>query len=277
MIKSFSLKYCVWLVVAALFMGLAGCKAKKEAIQPRVISTKETRKAFRTLSMKKTEFTIETSSNKSSLNGTMRIARDSMIFCTIMPFPGMEFARLKVDEHGVTIIDRIGKRYLDQSFADLKSKYGLSLDYNAFEAILTNRLFIYGSSMYPNMSDFKSSAVTDTMFKSVDIAGLTMLQRSDNSVSQEFYLDSQKKVLSGKILTTAEGYFLEWNYSQFSQIGQVWFPSVIDLTFSTKNGKKTKFRIKHDGIELDSNKNFEFKVPESYQKVEMEEIIQLLG
>ena len=94
MIRNFSLKYCVWLIVAVMFMSIAGCKTKKETVQPRVISTKETRKAFRTLGMKKTEFTIETSSNKSSLNGTMRIARDSMIFCTIMPFPGMEFARL---------------------------------------------------------------------------------------------------------------------------------------------------------------------------------------
>lgn len=276
MIKNLKFKYCVWLIIAAFSFGFTGCKTKKESSQ-RVISTKETRKAFRTLSMKKTNFTIETSSNKSSLNGTMRIARDSMIFCTIMPFPGMEFARIKVDEEGITIIDRIGKRYLSQSFADLRTKYGLSLDYNAFEAILTNRLFIYGSSMYPNLSDFKSTAVTDSMFKSVDIAGLTMLQRSDNNISQEFYLDSQKKILSGKILTNAEGYFLEWKYSQFSQIGQVWFPNVIDLNFSTKNGTLTKFRIEHNGIELDSNKNFDFKVPESYQKVEMEEIIQLLG
>lgn len=276
MIKNLKFKYCVWLIIAAFSFGFTGCKTKKESSQ-RVISTKETRKAFRTLSMKKTNFTIETSSNKSSLNGTMRIARDSMIFCTIMPFPGMEFARIKVDEKGITIIDRIGKRYLSQSFADLRTKYGLSLDYNAFEAILTNRLFIYGSSMYPNLSDFKSTAVTDSMFKSVDIAGLTMLQRSDNNISQEFYLDSQKKILSGKILTNAEGYFLEWKYSQFSQIGQVWFPNVIDLNFSTKNGTLTKFRIEHNGIELDSNKNFDFKVPESYQKVEMEEIIQLLG
>lgn len=276
MIKNLKFKYCVWLIIAAFSFGFTGCKTKKESSQ-RVVSTKETRKAFRTLSMKKTNFTIETSSNKSSLNGTMRIARDSMIFCTIMPFPGMEFARIKVDEEGITIIDRIGKRYLSQSFADLRTKYGLSLDYNAFEAILTNRLFIYGSSMYPNLSDFKSTAVTDSMFKSVDIAGLTMLQRSDNNISQEFYLDSQKKILSGKILTNAEGYFLEWKYSQFSQIGQVWFPNVIDLNFSTKNGTLTKFRIEHNGIELDSNKNFDFKVPESYQKVEMEEIIQLLG
>ena len=259
---------CV-MVVAALL--LPGCGTKKQTPakggEKKVERTKDDVSGFRTLSMDKTTFTIlNASGHQTSLNGSIRIARDSIIICSIMPFPGvkMEFARLAINKQGITVMDRINKKYFSMTFAEAQKVYGMAMNYNTFESIFTNRVFIYKFAYVPLISDFEVS----------NVGGQTMLTYVDKRISQEFYFDAAR-VLQGGMIASGQQYSMRWNYSDFAVYNNVNFPKRMTLKIAGPDFHR-QATIQYKEVELDRDRNFEFNVPSSYQKVTLDELLSPL-
>lgn len=256
-------------VCAALLMG--SCSSKKT-----VANTAETAKqerkvddvsTFRTLSMDKATFTLVNAyGNQTSLNGSIRIARDSIIICSITPFVGvnMEFARIGINKEGITILDRINKRYFLLSFAEAQNRLGMAMNYNAFESIFTDRVFIYDRPYIPVVSDFKITTFGDQL----------LLAYADKAVSQEFYFDATKNLVSGMI-SSGNRYSMRWNYSDFAVYNNVNFPKRFSLKIAGPDFHR-QIDVQYKDVELDRDRSFEFKVPSSYKQVSLDELLKEL-
>ncbi|MBR6041631.1 MAG: DUF4292 domain-containing protein [Paludibacteraceae bacterium] len=263
------IKRVIPFVCAALLVG--SCSSKK-SVTAAVDDAKQERKiddvsTFRTLSMDKATFTLVNAyGNQTSLNGSIRIARDSIIICSITPFAGvnMEFARIGINKEGVTILDRINKRYFVLSFAEAQSRLGMAMNYNAFESIFTDRVFIYDKPYIPMVSDFKVTPLGERV----------LLAYADNNVSQEFYFDAAKNMVSGMI-SSGNRYSMRWNYSDFAVYNNVNFPKRFALKIAGPDFHR-QINVQYKEVELDRDRSFEFKVPSSYKQVSLEDLLKEL-
>lgn len=266
------LRNCAMLTCAALVFPFlfSSCSSKKAVTQNKEVKQerkKDDVSGFRTLSMDKATFTLVNAyGSQTSLNGSIRIARDSIIICSITPFLGvnMEFARIGIDKSGITILDRINKRYFQLTFADAQSQLGMEMNYNAFESIFTDRVFIYNSPYIPMVTDFKVSSLGDQ----------TLLTYSDAKVSQEFYFDALKNMVSGMI-SSGSRYSMRWNYSEFAVYNNVNFPKKFTLKIAGPDFHR-QIDVQYKNVELDRDRNFEFKIPSSYKLVTLDELIKEL-
>lgn len=261
-------KFLLLLAVSALTF--SGCKTQQgvQSTQPESSSvgrTKNSDGTFRTLSMDKTTFTLyNADGNRTSLNGSIRICRDSLIICSIRPFMGinMEFARIGINQQGIIVIDRINKQYFRISFADAQQKFGMEMNYNSFESIFTDRVFVYNSPYIPLTTDFKIANVADQQ----------MLSRSDSKVNQEFYMDAAKTLIGGMIAAGAN-YSMRWSYSEFQPVNNVNFPFRLTLKIAGPDFHR-QVLVQYKQVELDRDTSFDFKIPSSYTEVSLDTILK---
>lgn len=265
-IKRIATITCTALLLPFLF---GSCSTKKAAEKGEV-SEKQERKmddvsGFRTLSMDKATFTLVNAyGNQTSLNGSIRIARDSVIICSVTPFLGvnMEFARIAINKEGITILDRINKRYFQLTFEEAQTKMGMAMNYNAFESVFTNRVFIYNNPYIPLASDFKATDLGDQL----------MLSYVDNSVSQEFYFNAMKNLVGGMI-ATGNRYSMRWNYSEFAVYNNVNFPKRFSLKIAGPDFHR-QIDVQYKDVELDRDRSFAFSIPASYKKVPLDDLLK---
>lgn len=264
-IKNVAAVACAVMLLPALMGGCSTQKAAGEAKQAKQERKVDDVSGFRTLSMDKATFTLVNGyGNQTSLNGSIRIARDSMIICSVTPFAGvnMEFARIGITKEGITILDRINKRYFTLSFADAQQQLGMAMNYNAFESIFTNRVFIYNKPFVPLASDFKIA----------DLGDQTLFAYADNSVSQEFYFSAVKN-LEGGMIAAGKQYSMRWNYADFAVYNNVNFPKRFTLKVAGPSFHR-QIGIQYKDVELDRDRSFSFKIPESYKKVSLNELLK---
>ena len=247
-----------------LALCMSACKSKKEltTTEKSEFSTLE----YNTFSSSKATFTIVQNQNSFNVNGSIRIRKDSLIMISIQPFLGMEVARATITQDNFTILDRIHKKYFTASFANLNKDMGIEINYNTFQSILTNGLFLYDQSDAPRLSDFKEAKIMD----------LTMLQYSKNKILQEFTVDSEYRVQSASLFADGEPYSLRWSYSKFNALENgYFFPHQIN--FSMNDGtKNNQLDIEYKKIEINKDLNFDFTVPSSYKAVTLNELMDML-
>ncbi|MCQ2188879.1 MAG: DUF4292 domain-containing protein [Paludibacteraceae bacterium] len=248
------------LLAAMMFLAISSCKTKQvENTEEQRVSTKS--EVFRTLSIDKMSFSLTLAGTEMNSSGSIRIARDSVIICSVMPLPGMEFFRIAINKTGVVMINRVDKKFVSVSYEEMRKK-GMELNYSAFEAIFTNRLFLYGEDYFPKASDF---GVTE-------MNGRMKLMRTKGNVLQEFEYNSSKELASGSI-SIGSDYFTEWRYQDYFNVKNVRYPRTTFLSIK-KGSQRRDITMTVEDISLDKDRNFEVKIPSTYQKISMEDFLK---
>lgn len=262
-----NIKYVVIALGAIMLSLLTSCSAKKSVNKTDAVAVENQRVApdsdvFRTLTIEKASFKLLLAETVMNSGGTIKIARDSVIICSIMPMPGMEFFRFVINKKGVLLINRVDKKYVEVTYDEMRSK-GMALNYKAFEAMFTNRLFLYGKDCFPIASDFSVAEVNN---------GAIQLVRTDGDVLQEFVYNADKQLVSGN-LSVGSTYASHWKYEDFFQVGAVSFPHDINLTIQSGVYSRT-IGIHVDKVSLDKDRNFEVKIPATYKQITMKEFVE---
>jgi hypothetical protein len=221
---------------------------------------------YTTFNVPKATFTFVQKQNSINVNGTVRIRKDSIIVLSIQPLLGVEVGRASITRHSVTVVDRINRRYFKADFDSLRKETGININYYAFQAIFTNALFIYD-----NPGQVQSSA-----FEEVKVGELSLLQTDKEGLIQEFNINNEKRVMSGRMFMNSEPFSIGWNYQNFNSLESgYFFPHLVKITVS--DGKEQhRMDVSYNKIELDKKLNFNFPVPSSYTQVTLEELLKML-
>ncbi len=249
------------LLALAVCLSISSCKTKKTegTSEDARVSTKSD--VFRTLSIDKMSFSLTLAGTELNSSGSIRIARDSVIICSIMPLPGMEFFRIAINKQGVIMINRVDKKFVSVSYDEMHKK-GMELNYQTFEAMLTNRLFLYGEEYFPKASDFGAT----------EMNGRIKLTRNKGNVLQEFEYNSSKELASGS-LSIGSDYFTEWRYSDYFNVKNIRFPRTTFLSIK-KGSIRRDITMTVENIELDKDRNFDVKIPTSYTRISMDDFLK---
>ena len=203
------------------------------------------------------------------VSGTLRIKKGEVIQMSIAPFLGIEVARAEISPDGVLVIDRMNKRYVEVSFAEVKALAHADLDFHTLQALFLNELFLPGKGDLA-LRDASSFRVGQEQ------EGILLSVKRAKRFSYQFLTEAPEALLKESLIgLNGTPYVLRWKYADFRQLGQKQFPSDMQLAF--EGGKKpVKAAFALSRLSTDSDWETHTEVSKKYEKVELEDILKLL-
>lgn len=203
------------------------------------------------------------------VNGTLRIKKGEVVQMSIAPFLGIEVARAEISPDGVLVIDRVNKRYVQVSFAEVKALANADLDFHTLQALFLNELFLPGKG---NLTSRDASA-----FRVEPVAdGVELEVKRSKRFSYRFLTDAPDALLKeSNIGLKGTSYLLKWAYGDFRSLEQRKFPA--DMKVSFEGGKKP-VKVSFALSRLSTNADWESRteVSPKYERVELADILKLL-
>ena len=263
-----------------LLVGLNGCKATKRILQAEsALEDKSQSDLFKDVLYKGLEFstlssklnlTITTGTKTISSKGSLRIVNNEAILVSVQPLFGIEMFRLYVEPDHLIVLDRMNKRYVKESFNDLTKDNPVGFNFYTLQSLFTNSFFIPDQSTV-SLQDYKK-------FKYLETAESYQLEGRDNksNIDYSFFVNGNDQITLTKLFLPKRAYSLEWNYSEFSLLKNIFFPYEMKITASTQK-RKLDTSITMSDINLNEVMSLETSIPSSYTKVELSEVLKMFS
>ena len=206
---------------------------------------------------------------ETKVSGTLRIKKGEVVQLSIAPLLGIEVARAEISPDGILVIDRMNKRYVEVSFAEVKALAKADLDFHTLQALFLNELFLPGKGDLTarDASSFKVEPEAEGVWLNVKRAkrfGYHFLTEAPEALLKESYIG-----LNGT------PYGLRWKYDDFRALERKQFP--VDMKLAFEGGKKpVKAAFALSRLSTNGDWEARTEVSKKYEKVELEEILKLL-
>ena len=206
---------------------------------------------------------------ETKVSGTLRIKKGEVVQLSIAPLLGIEVARAEISPDGILVIDRMNKRYVEVSFAEVKALIKADLDFHTLQALFLNKLFLPGKGDLTarDASSFKVEPEAEGVWLNVKRAkrfGYHFLTEAPEALLKESYIG-----LNGT------PYGLRWKYDDFRALEKKQFP--VDMKLAFEGGKKpVKAAMALSRLSTNGDWEAHTEVSKKYEKVELEEILKIL-
>ena len=206
---------------------------------------------------------------ETKVSGTLRIKKGEVVQLSIAPLLGIEVARAEISPDGILVIDRMNKRYVEVSFAEVKALIKADLDFHTLQALFLNKLFLPGKGDLTarDASSFKVELEAEGVWLNVKRAkrfGYHFLTEAPEALLKESYIG-----LNGT------SYGLRWKYDDFRALERKQFP--VDMKLAFEGGKKlVKAALALSRLSTNGDWEARTEVSKKYEKVELEEILKIL-
>ena len=203
------------------------------------------------------------------VNGTLRIKKGEVIQVSIAPLLGIEVARAEISPDGVLVIDRMNKRYVEVSFAEVKALANADLDFHTLQALFLNEVFL------PGKGDLSLRDVSSFQME-VEPGGVVLDVKKAKRFSYQFLTQSPGALLKeSRIGLVNTPYKLSWKYDDFRPLDAMSFPA--DMQVSFEGGKKpVKAALALSRLSTNADWETRTEVSKRYEKVKLEEILKIL-
>ncbi len=256
-------KQSLFIIFAIVFLtvGFWGCSSHKNVVVEKTTIEKD----FLNLSMK-TQFSISMGEQQLlSVNGQIRIRKDSLIVLSVQPFAGVEVARMSFSNDEMLVVDRMNKRYYQTTYEQLRKDANVEVNYHTLQAALCNELFVYENEKAADQKDFNVQNMGDVQ----------ILRHSNKNILQEFTIDKDKRLQSA-LLQNADGSIRLNNYNFVGDVNGRAFPMKMEFIVQKDVHHTLRFVMTHKRIDVDQTMNFSNKVPSGYQQLSFSELQNLL-
>lgn len=203
------------------------------------------------------------------VNGMLRIKRNKVIQMSITPLLGIEVARIEISPDGVLVIDRMNKRYVKASFAEVMALASADLNFHTLQSLFMNELFLPGKNGV-TIRDFSAYHID------VDVANVMLGVKKQKRFSYRFHTQAPEALLKEThIGLIGTPYGLKWKYDDFRPLEHKRFPMEMYVSFI--GGKKTlEASFKLSRLSTESNWDAHTELSRKYKQVELEDILKLL-
>ena len=203
------------------------------------------------------------------VNGMLRIKRNKVIQMSITPLLGIEVARIEISPDGVLVIDRMNKRYVKASFAEVMALASADLNFHTLQSLFMNELFLPGKNSV-TIRDFSAYRID------VDVANVMLGVKKQKRFSYRFYTQAPEALLKEThIGLIGTPYGLKWKYDDFRLLEHKRFPMEMYVSFI--GGKKPlEASFKLSRLSTESNWDAHTELSRKYKQVELEDILKLL-
>jgi len=276
-----------WVFILAVFF--SGCKQTEKITAPKKIKrysvgkvikmTNENSLKYETLSVKKVVASLTNEGNTTSVRGSYKIRRDSIIqlYAQKMAIP---VGKMEVNVDSFRMV-----YFLDQELFVGKNNYlskllGMEVDFGVLQALLSNKMFSFRQD--PRDKDFKefSCDIEDDMYKISSIRDRKIRKlnknedrlerfrnRSDEGhvIKQDIYIDPDYFVVRRMVFEDLENNKgLKLEFSNYEKVMDQWFPGSIKMKVT--GDKELELSIELSKISLNDETNFGFSVSPKYKR-----------
>jgi len=276
-----------WVFILAVF--LAGCKQTEKIAAPKKIKrysvgkvikmTNENSLKYETLSVKKVAVSLTIDGNTTSVRGSYKIRRDSIIqlYAQKMAIP---VGKMEVNVDSFRMV-----YFLDQELFVGKNSYlsklmGMDVDFGVLQALLSNKMFSFRQD--PRDKDFKefSCDIEDEMYKISSIRDRKIRKFSKNEdkleryrnrmdeghvIKQDIYIDPDSFVVRRMVFNDLENNKgLKLEFSNYEKVMDQWFPGLIKMQVTGE--KQLELSVELSKISLNDETNFGFSVSPKYKR-----------
>ena len=278
--KIFKLSKYLIVLLLVLFVGIYSCKPKERIVQAASeLEDKTNSNLFEDIlenevrySTFSSKLNMSFSTGRKVLNSraTLRIVRNEAIQLSIQPIFGIEMFRLYIQPDCIIILDRMNKRYVQETYDDLKKEYPIGFNFYTLQSLFTNALFIPEQSNVL-IDDYRK-------FRYVQSSNNYRLSGRDriSDIDYSFFVNGNDQITLTQMYMPAKKYSLEWSYDEFSLVEKLFFP--LEMKVSASSEKiNLNTSISLSSINFDESLTLDSSIPSSYTKVELKEVIKLLA
>lgn len=273
------IKYSLSLLLL-LVIGVYSCKPKERIIQAdSELEDKSNSELFSDVLHKRLNYssfssrlnlTVSKGTKTISSKGNLRIVKDEAIQLSVQPLFGIEMFRLYVEPDYLLVLDRMNKRYVKESFDDIKGTSPIGFDFYSLQSLFSNSLFIPEQSNV-SASDYRRFKFSETQ----ENYHLTSRDKK-SQVDYSFSINGNDQITLTELVLPKKNYSLHWNYNQFALLKDLFFPHEMKITASTQK-RKLETSIRLSDINLNTEMSLDTSVPESYTKVELSEVLKMFS
>lgn len=268
-------------ILLAVFMLTACHTTKKAVVKPTVIDTpiimmastteiiktlQQNQPKFKTANASKLAISAVLKGRNFDVSGICQIMNDSVIYLSIIPMFGYELFRLECTPNNFTLIDKFNKRYAQETYNYFKTNFGIDVNFNTIQSIISNQLLLAGKNNY-QPQDFE--------WKENQPQTLTLLSHTQK-ITQETVINSTTlNRISTYILTSKEyNSVVTIDYSNFQTTGHILFPHQIKTNVEQNGIKKAMLDFGIQKIEFDKEITLKATNLSKYKRVDLNSIFQ---
>lgn len=268
------------LLLLILFIGVYSCKSTQPIFQAdSALEDKSSSELFKDVLYKELKYstfssklnmTISTGKKTLSSKGNLKIVNNQAIQVSIQPLFGIEMFRMHVEPDFIVILDRMNKRYVKETFDDIKGQSPIGFNFYTLQSLFTNGLFIPEQSVV-SVKDYKN-------FKYTHSSENYLLSARDkkSQIDYRFSVNGNDQITLTELNMPAKNYSLQWSYDQFSLLKDLFFPIEMKVVASTEKSKLDT-SISLTSIDLNDPLLLVNSIPESYTRVELKELLKLFA
>ena len=247
----------------AVILSVAGCKAKKEVVLPKVVTVsaeksdyikrdklvaiKNNLAVFSTLSIKaKADLSIGNISNDVNMN--IRIRNNEAIWVSVTAIAGLEVARALITPDSVKILNRMENVYVKKPFSYIYEFTNEQINFATLQSILI------GNTISEFITDSSELNILGNQVNLKSVIGLLMYS---------VHINEQNKVIQTNLNDKDTGQVLTVNYSNFIAVSQQQVPHSVTMISQAKN-KNIRLDLKFAKVEMGEAIDLPFRVPDRF-------------
>jgi hypothetical protein len=209
-----------------------------------------------------------------SVRGQLKMIRNDCIQISLQPFLGVEAFRVELTGDSVKILDRLNKRYLAESYEDLKGFVAPPLfgfNFHNLQSLFTNNLFIPGESEV-TPRQIRRFRITRGRQQSVYLK-----VKDETGLLYTFTADGgDERLRSASIRDRGDRYRLTWDYDDFQTVGRQRFPFKMKAGLIAGEQAQGSVTLFFSDAVVNRPLKTEFHVPAGYRQVTFSQIIKSL-
>lgn len=186
-----------------------------------------------------------------TVSGSLRIAKDSIIWASITPALGIEVARIIITKDSFKLINRLSSDFISESINNIDNLINSKIDFQQIQALLIGNIIFSIDKKYTLTTDNNNYKLKNNNKNSNSDYTLTIDSQNFRIVKSEF-VDKTKK---NKLNTT---------YSDFRKINELYIP--YNQKFQLETDKNIEANIEFTSITIKDSLDFPFNIPKKYKK-----------
>ena len=216
----------------------------------------------------KMNINLKAGSSPLSASGTIKMKRNEIIQLSVTALGLVELGRMELTPDYLFIQDRYHKKYIKARWNEISSLQSTGVDFNTFQALFWNELFVPGEDAVPSSEDFKESDGGKR-------AHLQPTNQQKNSLTDFYTNEDRDLVYQTTMQSTDHKVRFDGQCKSWTKLDGKPFPTNLRLLI-TANNKSYSAELDFTRLQVDESMgDLSTSVSEGrYTRVTLEEVLQ---
>ena len=203
-----------------------GNEPKKEVVKQKTIQQRaiEAQPDFQSVNALKARFQLTYQRKSVAANGTIAMIKDSICIISLQPVLGIELFRLELTPAEVLIVDKMNRRYVQMSYAEISEAVKMPITFADAQNVLMARMVVLGQPQSVLYSEAASAAAAEN--------NTTIVSLTEGKINYQYSIDNSSLALLQAVYTAnGRGGKATVTYSGHNLYGTVLFPTAVNVTY----------------------------------------------